>query len=351
MLEHAYLTVWLLIVYLALAATNSHAQGTFPQGPFEVERVDLGDQETGRFPAYYLAVPVEDARGVLILLPGLNGDTALALRETSLPFVAAARGIATVIVPTRFVLAVDDSTRAFIDGAVRDAAERYGLPLDRTAIGGFSAGGILALGYTVEAHARPGSTAVSPRAVFSVDAPVDLAEAYATFERTVERDCSEVGVYEARFVLDLMHSDFGTPTEDAETYERYSPYSNASPDGGNAKHLTDLPVRLYHDPAINWQIANRCRSLYDNNVTGASALINALRMAGNDQAELILAEGRGASGERRASPAYVGAGGGGRRGQLDASGVRVNPSGRYDLPLYADEGRHRVRLSRTSSIP
>lgn len=299
-LERICLTAWLLIAVSAWAAPRSHAQETFSPGPFEVERVDLADQETDRFPAYYLAIPVENARGVLVLLPGLNGDTALALRETSLPFVAAARGIATVIVPTRFVLAVDDSTKGVIDTAVRDAAERYALPLDRAAIGGFSAGGLLALGYTVEAHASPGSTAVSPRAVFSVDAPVDLAEAYATFERTVERNCSEVGVYEARFVLDLMRADFGTPTEDAETYARYSPYSNVHPDGGNAQHLTDLPVRLYHDPAINWQIANRCRSLYDNNMTGASALINALRMAGNDQAELILAEGRGhrANGER-----------------------------------------------------
>lgn len=285
---------------MAVLGPAARAQTTYPQGPFTVERVALAADAAGDFPPYYLAVPVGEARGLLVVLPGLNGDTALALRETSLPFVAAARGIATVIVPTRFVLAVDDSTRAFIDAAVRDAAQRFDVPLDRAAIGGFSAGGLLALGYAVEAQARPGSTAFEPRAVFSIDAPVDLAEAHANFEREIEKNCSEAGVYEAHFVLDLMHEDFGSPSGSPDAYARYSPYSHHLPDGGNARYLADLPVRLYHDPAILWQLENRCRSLYDTNVTGASALVNTLRLAGNDAAELVLAEGRGyrANGER-----------------------------------------------------
>lgn len=292
-----------VLLYLGLsltAAAPARAQTPYPPGPFAVERVDLAAADTAAGPAYYLAVPVEDARGLLVLLPGLNGDAGLAFRETNLPFVAAARGIATVVIPTRLALAVDDAVRAYIDDAVRDAAERFALPLERAAIGGFSAGGLLALGYTVEARARPGSTAVSPRAVFTIDAPVDLADVYARFEREIEKGCSEVGVHEARFVLDLMDADFGTPTDAAATYRRYSPYAHGQPGGGNARHLAGVPVRLYHDPAVQWQLEHRCRSLYDTNVAGASALVNALRMAGNEQAELVLAEGRGyrANGER-----------------------------------------------------
>lgn len=280
--------------------TPAIAQVSSTDGPFNVERVPLSAEVAGDFPDYYLALPVEDARGMLVLFADLSGNALLGLRETNLPYVAAARGVATVLIPTQGTLAMDDRTLRFTDAVIRDAADRFSLPMDRTVIGGFSVGGTLSLEYAIESRAQPGSTAIFPRAVFAIDAPVDLKHAYGQFSREIEKACSEVGATEGQYMVNLMEQAFGKPDAAPEAYARYSPLLMGEPEGGNARYLTGLPVRLYHEPAIQWQIENRCRGLMDSNILVGSELVNTLRMGGNARAELILPEGRGyrANGQR-----------------------------------------------------
>lgn len=290
-----------LVCCLCLVAP-AVAQVSPTDGPFSAERVPVSDDVAGDFPNYYLAVPVpaEDVRGMLVLFADLSGNAFLGLRETNLPYVAASRGIATVLIPTQATLAMDERTLRFTDAVIRDAADRFSLPVDRAVIGGFSVGGTLALEYVVESRARPGSTAVYPRAVFGIDPPVDLRHAYGQFSREIDKNCSDVGFNEGRNMVSFMEQIFGEPDSSPEVYARYSPLLMGEPEGGNARYLTSLPVRLYHEPAIQWQIENRCRGLMDSNLLGGSELVNTLRMNGNARAELVLPEGRGyrANGQR-----------------------------------------------------
>lgn len=270
-----------LVCCLCLVAPAT-AQISSTDGPFNAERVPLSAEVAGDFPDYYLAIPVEDARGMLILFADLSGNAFLGLRETNLPYVAAARGVATVLIPTQGTLAMDDRTLRFTDAVIRDAADRFSLPMDRAVIGGFSVGGTLSLEYVVESRARPGSTAVFPRAVFGIDPPVDLRHAYGQFSREMGKTCNEIGTNEGRNMVNFMEQIFGKPDASPEVYARYSPFLMGEPEGGNARYLTGLPVRMYHEPAIQWQIENRCRGLMDMNILAGSELVNTLRMSGND---------------------------------------------------------------------
>ena len=189
---------------------QAKAQVPSADGPFNAEQVSVSDDVAGDFPNYYLAVPVpvENVRGMLVLFADLSGNAFLGLQETNLPYVAAARGIATVLIPTQATLAMDDRTLQFTDAVIRDAAARFSLPMDRAVIGGFSVGGTLALEYVVESRARPGSTAVFPRAVFGIDPPVDLRHAYGQFSREIGKTCSKIGSTEGQKYGQLHGSNF-----------------------------------------------------------------------------------------------------------------------------------------------
>ena len=49
----------------------------------------------------------------------------------------------------------------------------------------------------------------------------------------------------------------------------------------------NVPVRLYYDTDIEWQLKNRRNSFYDTKMADGSELINRLLLAGNNEAEFI----------------------------------------------------------------
>ena len=52
----------------------------------------------------------------------------------------------------------------------------------------------------------------------------------------------------------------------------------------------NIPVRVYHDMDVAWQLKNRRRGLMDNNAFCSSELINRLLLMGNERAEFIQSE-------------------------------------------------------------
>jgi hypothetical protein len=72
--------------------------------------------------------------------------------------------------------------------------------------------------------------------------------------------------------------------------------------GGNAVHLRDVPVRAYHEPDVDWWIENRRKSYYSMNSLDLAALVNELRLLGNERAFLITTHGTRAGFEDGSSP-------------------------------------------------
>lgn len=137
-------------------------------------------------------------------------------------------------------------------------------------------------------------TSVHPIAVYGIDPPLDLTRLYKSFERTKELNFSEPAVAEANHFLQQYQRQFGgSPDNVPGAYINNSMYSRTEKDGGNAKFLADMPVRIYSDPDIDWHLNERKRDLYDVNVLDQTAFINQLRILGNENAEFINALGKG----------------------------------------------------------
>lgn len=238
--------------------------------------------------AYYLALepPTQKIEGVLILLPGFGQKPESIFTETDLPKAAAHNGLLIIALGCGPKLYADSLTVSRLNTALKHVLNSYSVDKDDFVIGGFSAGGTIALRY-VEYCVQKQEAPVNPQAVFSVDGPVDLFHIWNYFDREIERDYSDVGVAEAKYVRQLMLSEIGDPNSNRDKYLALTPFHAESKSSGNEIYLKDIPVRAYHDIDVNWLLEKRRRSLYDSNALPASALINELLFLGNDRAEFV----------------------------------------------------------------
>ena len=266
-------TISLLLASIALISQN-----------FERQIFDRADPF-----GYYLSIEPqsEDIRGVLVLLPGFGQPTERVLPETKLHNVAYANGLLTVVVAGGPKLYVDETVRGRLNKAMTHVMKTFGVRRDQFVIGGFSAGGTISLRYAGMCYENPQENAIAPRAVFSVDGPVDLFEIWNYFERELERDFSEAGTREAAFVSNLMREEIGSPEDNPTEYRRLTPFHADAKEAGNEQFLRGISVRTYHDIDVVWQLENRQRSLYESNALPASEMINRLRRAGNERAEFV----------------------------------------------------------------
>lgn len=242
---------------------------------------------------HYLVVePLESIEGVLVLLPGSYQEAESIFPETKLHNVAYLHNLLVVAFKCGETKAyIDEPTISNINAVLKHVIKKYNVPKDKFVIGGYSAGGMIALSYTEYCNQYPEKAIINPQAVFTADSPVDLIDIWYTFNRELEKNFSEPAMNEANAFLKTMNEDLnGTPDTNLENYIKHSPYYNGSKDGGNAKYLLETAVRLYHDPDIVWQLKYRRRSLFDMNILCASAMINYLLLNGNDRAELIIAD-------------------------------------------------------------
>ena len=242
---------------------------------------------------HYLVVePKDSIEGVLVLLPGSYQEAESIFPETKLHNVAYVNNLLVVAFTCGITKAyIDEPTIHNINTVLKHVLEKYKVPEDKFVIGGYSAGGVIALSFTEYCKQYPDKAVIDPQAVFTADSPVDIVDLWYTLNRELEKNYSEAAMNEAKRFLETMKEDLtGTPDTNLENYIKYSPYYHGAKDGGNMKYLLNTAVRLYHDPDILWQLKYRRRDFYDMNVLCASAMINKLLMSGNERAELMIAD-------------------------------------------------------------
>jgi hypothetical protein len=183
----------------------------------------------------------------------------------------------------------------FLNTTFTDVIKKYKVPKNKFVIGGLSLGGMLALRYSEYAYdGASHNTVIIPKAVFGADPPVDLVTLYQQFTGGVGRNFSKDTSEEAKFYIKRMLKQFGgTPEQHPENYFKYSMYSRSEKDGGNARFLKTIPVRIYCDPDIDWQMKYKHRDYYDMNAPDQTAMIIQLQLMGNTKAEFINALGKG----------------------------------------------------------
>ena len=244
---------------------------------------------------YYALKPKGKIKGTLILLPPTAQKVEDVINNNiKLCELAFEKGILLIIPSINYNLYLDKITMDFLNTPFKKAISKYQAPKDKFVIGGFSLGGMNAIRYVELSKENPDLTSIQPVAVYGIDPPLDWARIYYSFQRTKELNFSEVAVNEATDYLAKLDEQFGgSPKEVPNIYSKHSMYSKTVKDGGNATFLIDTPVRIYSDPDIDWHLKERQTDFYDINALDQTAMINELRISGNENAEFINALGKG----------------------------------------------------------
>ncbi len=236
-----------------------------------------------------------------LILPGseVKGMLVFTYQEFSEQLKSEARlkGIALLnIVPSAHYpdILTEDYPLEKMDEILTEVTGKYPIPLNRLVAGGMSAAGTLAIRYAQYAEQGRLKSGIHLAGVMAVDPPLDYERFWKECRRKVDLNFHPAAVAEGRMILNLFDYRFGgTPYQKLSEYQSVSPFSSSAPGGGNARWLRKIPVRIYHEPDVNWWIENRRQDYHGMNSIDAAALINQLLINGNAAAELISTHNRG----------------------------------------------------------
>lgn len=246
------------------------------------------------------------ARGVVVLIDSRRfASESFEPKPGELETEALARNVAVLHITTGNPLDF-----LFDETVTQDVADRLGMILQESGLGdahvflaGLSLGGTRALKLAEFLRANRDRHRVQAAAVAIVDAPLDMVRLWEAERRAAELGFHPAAADEGHWVTYLLETHLGgTPTEARTRYVEYSPFVYSAEHGGNAIYLQDVPGRAYHEPDVNWWIENRRKSYYSMNSLDQAALINQLRILGNDRAELVSTHNRRQSYSEGASP-------------------------------------------------
>lgn len=244
---------------------------------------------TDFFRGHYLAVePKSDSiQGVLVLLAGFGQRAEDTPPETKLHEAAYDKNILTIFFACGNKLYADSITQEKLTAVFKDVINRYSIKSDKFILGGFSAGGMIALRYVELCNQFPNKFPITPKGVFVVDSPIDFFTIWNELEETAKNDYSEAATEEAVRAMNLVKDDHGDPHINFSFYSDINPFSMDKKNGENEKYLKSTAVRVYHDVDISWWLQNRNQSVKQSNYLVTSELINRLLLMGNKQAEFM----------------------------------------------------------------
>lgn len=256
---------------------------------------------------YQLAPLHQSPQGLLVLLPGRGEPARNVFRATRLAHEAAARGLLVLVLGLNDRLYLDSLSLQVLDAAIGQAVRTSPPLAAHVALGGFSAGGQLALAYAETVRRDSTQRPWQIRAVLGVDPPVDLVAHWqrAQQERALV-DCPAVQAGSQRLVQEMTAAFGGSPTQVPAVYQARSAFVQGDSLGGNARYLRHLPVRLYCEPDLAFWQQHYCASfqLRNLNAPSVAALVACLQRQGNQQATYVQTTGKGFQGKHRMPHAW-----------------------------------------------
>lgn len=287
---------FILVIILFFASGCGHAQ--------KVEKVIVSTQDPHQLYLYeqndtsslfYLKIiPKSKPIGVLVIMPSSGELVEAVMQQITLHQLAVEKGLIVIFPSINWGSCTFNEEHKFLDIIFKQVATEYEIPRDKFVLGGLSGGGMVSLTYVEKAIREKGTTYVIPKAIFALDPPLDFAHLYLHAQQDVEKNNFPAAVNEGNWLMRMYETELGgTPQQVPEQYIRFSIYSHSERDGGNAKYLLNTPVRIYTEPAIEWQMKYRHRDFYNLNCTDISAMINLLQLNGNSNAEMIVTYDKG----------------------------------------------------------
>jgi len=241
---------------------------------------------------YYVMQPHTEVVGILILLPGSGENPKTIFKKTSLPQIMASKGFLTIAPELHNSLFADQNTIDLLNKICETAFQKNDVP--NLFIGGFSSGGAVAVGYAEYLLASNPSNRL--KGIFAIDPPLDLKRLYASALRKINYPCKGLIMKEGYSIKAALENTLGgSPESKPNEYLIHSSYAAGEIDGGNAKILKNIPIRLYAEPDLNFVKKTYCEDLVINDINASDleSLYKFLVSAGNKNVEYITTMGKG----------------------------------------------------------
>lgn len=274
--------IQLFLIFTAVFATS---QNTDAQ---TIKKIILDEHDTHS--GYYLVVEPQNKdsiSGALVLLAGFGQISEATPPETKLHNIAYANNILTVFYAGGNKLYADSITQAKLSKVINDIIKRYKVNKNNFVLGGYSAGGMLAMRYVELCYEFPDKFPIQAKGIFTVDSPIDIFTIYELLEESAKNNYSELAVEEAVRAMGYIKNDYGIPRENVSTYAKLTAFSMNKNYGQNEQFLKNVAVRTYHDVDIAWRIKNRNQTVHLSNYEMTAELINRLVLMGNKRAEFM----------------------------------------------------------------
>jgi hypothetical protein len=249
-----------------------------------------GTLKGGTYKYYYLQ-PAKDIKGIVILLAGAGEKPQSVLKNTSLPRLLADRGFVTIVPELNNLLYADEYTIAVLNAILKTQSEIFNTK--NVVLGGFSSGGAIAMRYSE--HVLSTETVINLKGLFVVDPPLDLERVYNAGKHMITNCEGIIKQQGASIKAQLDRAFGGSPEQKLQQYRNNSSFSAGDANGGNARVLKNLPIRLYSEPDLEFVKRTYCEGLQfeDINAFDLEGLHKFLLNAGNIHCEYITTKGRG----------------------------------------------------------
>lgn len=254
---------------------------------------------------YTLHLPKSDPVATIIMLSGSALDTSRSIDEYALIKPALDKNMAVLFVSTGKVIEFlfTDNDIDIVDRLVGNVLEKHELAAKPKFMIGMSLGGTMALRYSEYCLLSKSKYGFKPDAIALCDAPLDMVRMWHEQEQAILNNYHPNAVGEARWVLHFLKKNLGgSPDESMDNYISYSPFVYSDKTRSKIDLFKDIPIRMYHEPDIEWWIQNRGKDYNTINSIDLAGFYNYLRQAGNKQVELITSHNRRKDYKKGSSP-------------------------------------------------
>jgi pimeloyl-ACP methyl ester carboxylesterase len=270
-----------LILYFLICSNLISAQSL---------KTDKGKVNGEAFKYHYLE-PSGNKKGIVILLPGSGERYQNVLTKVNLSKILFNEGFVVVVPEVHTLLYADEYSINILNEILKIMVKTYGT--QKVILGGFSSGGAIVTRYAEYLIASNAS--IDLKGLFVVDPPLDLQRVYAAGDRMMHNCGGIIKKQGLDIKVQLENAFGGSPDQQRKQYQDHSAFTANTIDGGNARFLKNLPIRLYTEPDLNFVQKNYCDKLQlnDINATDLEALQKFLVNAGSSKCQYITTKGRG----------------------------------------------------------
>jgi hypothetical protein len=181
-----------------------------------------------------------------------------------------------------------------IEQYINEVISNFNIPKTNLLFCGMSLEGTRALKLAMFANCSDSKYNIKPKAIVICDSPLDMVRFHKEMVKAKKLNFNPVTANEGTWVSGYLESNLGgTPETNFNSYVEYSPYCYSDDSIKNFLNFEDIAIRAYTEPDVNWWIETRRKDYYSMNSIDLAALINELKIAGNENAELLITNNKG----------------------------------------------------------